>query len=328
MRRNDAWVPNTDTLPWSGTAAGGGYSTVGDFFRFADALQSGKLVSKASLTQMITPGRNSQYGFGMSLAGDGPAHSFGHGGGAPGQNGDLRVYPESGYVIVALSNLDPPAASRLVDFIAARLPLAGAATTPRTATVVDDFESGTLTGWTLDRNGSGSWFTYRDGRQAPDPKQSNGFVPFTMPNPPQGTVAAVSDAPGPGMQLMYRDIKLEGRMMLELTVFYTNGPDGLSGYSAAFAAPRSLAINAGPNQQFRVDLLAPTAAADSMADADVRATVFETRPDAPARRGPTPVRYDLSPWAGQTVRLRVATVSNQAPMRSGIDNVRLVPIER
>jgi D-alanyl-D-alanine carboxypeptidase len=30
-----AWVPNTDTLPWRGTAAGGGYSTVGDLLRFA-----------------------------------------------------------------------------------------------------------------------------------------------------------------------------------------------------------------------------------------------------------------------------------------------------
>jgi D-alanyl-D-alanine carboxypeptidase len=327
MRSDDARVPNTDTLPWSGTAAGGGYSTVGDLFRFAEALQSGKLVSKASLTQMITPGLNSQYGFGMSLAGDGATRSFGHAGGAPGQNGDLRVFPESGYAIVALSNLDPPAASRLVDFIAARLPLASA-TTPRTATVVDDFESGTLAGWTLDRRGSGSWFAYQDGRQAPDPKQSNAFVPFNMPNPPQGKFAAVSDAMGPGMQLMYRDIKLEGPVMLELTVFYVNGFDGLSGYSVPFVAPRSLTINAGPNQQFRVDLLAPTAAADSMADADVRATVFETRPDAPARRGPTPIRYDLSLWAGQTVRLRMATVNNQAPMRAGIDNVRLIPIDR
>jgi CubicO group peptidase (beta-lactamase class C family) len=327
MRSNDAWAPNTDTLPWSGTAAGGGYSTVGDFFRFADALQSGKLVSKASLTQLITPGLNKQYGFGMSLAGDGATRSFGHGGGAPGQNGDLRVFPESGYVIVALSNLDPPGASRMVDFIAARLPLASA-TTPRTATVVDDFESGTLAGWTLDHRGSGSWFAYQDGRQAPDPKQSNAFVPFNVPNPPHGKVAAVSDAPGPGMQLMYRDLKLEGPLMLELTVFYVNGSDGLSGYSAPFVTPRSLAINAGPNQQFRVDLLAPTAAPDSMADVDVRATVFETRPDAPARRGPTPVRYDLSPWAGETVRLRIATVNNQAPMRSGVDHVRLIPIER
>lgn len=327
MRRNDAWVPNTDTLPFSGTAAGGGYSTVGDFFRFAEALQSGKLVSKASLAQMITPGPNSQYGLGMSLAGDGATRTFGHAGGAPGQNGDLRVFLDSGYVVVALSNLDPPAASKLVDFIAARLPLASA-TTPRPATVVDDFESGTLTGWTLAHTGNGSWFVYRDGRQAPDPKQSNAFVPFNMPNPPQGTFAAVSDALGPGMELMYRDITPEGRMMLELTVFYVNGFDGLSGYSAPFAAPRTLALNAGPNQQVRVDLLAPTAAADAMAEADLRATVFETRPDAPGRRGPTRIRYDLSPWAGQTVRLRIATAANQAPLRAGVDNIRLVPIDR
>lgn len=71
MRRKDAWVPNTDTLPWSGTSAGGGYSTVGDFLRFADALQSGKLISKALLVQMITPYRQ-QYGFGMVTQGEGP----------------------------------------------------------------------------------------------------------------------------------------------------------------------------------------------------------------------------------------------------------------
>ena len=123
MRVIEAWTPNTDTLPWSGMAAGGGYSTVGDFFRFATALQSGKLVSQASLSQMTTPGINPRYGFGMVLNGQGATRSFGHSGGAPGQNGDLRIFPESGYVIVALSNLDPPAASRMSDFIAARLPL-------------------------------------------------------------------------------------------------------------------------------------------------------------------------------------------------------------
>jgi hypothetical protein len=264
----------------------------------------------------------------MSIAGEGPTRSFGHAGGAQGQNGDLRVFPESGYVVVALSNLDPPAASRMVDFIAARLPLASATTTPRTATVVDDFESGTLAGWTLERRGNGNWFTYQDGRQAPDPKQSNTFVPFNMPGPPQGKFAAVSDGMGPGLKVMYRDIKLDGPVMLELTVFYVNGIDGLSGYSSLFVTPGTLAIDAGPNQQFRVDILAPTAAVDSMAVADLRATVFETQPDAPARRGPTAIRYDLSPWAGQTVRLRIATADNQAPMRAGIDNARLIPIER
>lgn len=326
MRNGDAWVPNTGTLPWSGTAAGGGYSTVGDFFRFADALQSGKLISKASLAQMLTPALIPQYGFGMFLSGQGATRSFGHSGGAPGQNGDLRVFPETGYVIVALSNLDPPAASRLADFVAARLPLASAA--PAAPIVVDDFESGALTGWTTERRGTGNWFVYQDGRTPPDPTQSNGFAPFNMPNPPQGRFAAVSDAPGPGMQLMYRDIKLDSPMMLELTVFYTNGTDGLSGYSSPFVTPRSLAINAGPNQQFRVDVLTTTAAPDSMADADVRATVFEVRAADPARRAPAPVRYDLSPWAGQTVRLRIAAAGNQAPLRAGVDNIRLIPIER
>lgn len=50
-------------------------------------------------------------------------HGFGHGGGAPGMNGDLRICPESGFVITVLSNLDPPGAQRPADFIAARLPL-------------------------------------------------------------------------------------------------------------------------------------------------------------------------------------------------------------
>jgi hypothetical protein len=48
--------------------------------------------------------------------------SFGHGGGAPGMNGDLTIYPESGYVVAVVANLDPPAASRVATFIGNRLP--------------------------------------------------------------------------------------------------------------------------------------------------------------------------------------------------------------
>ena len=54
MRRDGKWVPNTDTLPWRGTSAGGGYSTVGDLLRFAQALESGKLISKAMLAEATT----------------------------------------------------------------------------------------------------------------------------------------------------------------------------------------------------------------------------------------------------------------------------------
>lgn len=196
------------------------------------------------------------------------------------------------------------------------------------AAIVDDFESGTLTGWTIDKHGSGNWFVYQDGQKAPDPKQSDPFQPFDMPNPPQGKFAAVSDTFGRGMRAMYRDLKLEGANQLEMVVFYRNGPDGLSGYSSRFVAPKTLAINGGPNQQFRVDLMSASAAADSMLDNDILATIFATGPDAAPHRAPTPIAFDLSPWSGQTVRLRIAAADNQGPMRAGVDNIRLVPLRR
>ena len=62
------------------------------------------------------------YGFGFGIRGQDTGRVFGHGGGAAGMNGELYMMPAPGYVMVALSNLDPPVASREVNFIAARLP--------------------------------------------------------------------------------------------------------------------------------------------------------------------------------------------------------------
>jgi hypothetical protein len=39
--------PNTDTLPYRGTFAGGGYSTVEDLLKFANALEDHKLLNAA-----------------------------------------------------------------------------------------------------------------------------------------------------------------------------------------------------------------------------------------------------------------------------------------
>jgi D-alanyl-D-alanine carboxypeptidase len=119
--------PNTDTLPYRGTSAGGGYCTVGDFLRFANALTSHKLLN-AQNTDLLTTGkidtpRGDKYAFGfMDNAAGTPLRHFGHGGGAPGMNGEVQIFPQSGYVIVVLSNLDPPTASRVSDFIVNRLP--------------------------------------------------------------------------------------------------------------------------------------------------------------------------------------------------------------
>jgi D-alanyl-D-alanine carboxypeptidase len=118
---------NTDTLPYRGTSAGGGYSTVEDLQRFAGALLSHKLLN-AEYTELLTTGkvatpRGGKYAFGFFDDGaeSGTRH-FGHGGGAPGMNGELQIYPQSGYVIAVLANMDPPAASRVSESIANRLP--------------------------------------------------------------------------------------------------------------------------------------------------------------------------------------------------------------
>lgn len=124
MNKDGAWVDNQDTLPWRGTPAGGGYSTAGDLFRFAQALESGKLLGKSLLAEATRKAQSKLgggYGFGFGVDADPPA--YGHGGGAPGMNGQLRVLPASGIVIVVLSNLDPPAAGELAEFIEQRIPL-------------------------------------------------------------------------------------------------------------------------------------------------------------------------------------------------------------
>ena len=117
------WADASDTLPYRGTSAGGGYSTAGDLVRFAVALQSGRLLPQ-HLLQAATRGHViPQYGQGFMLGGEGFNEWYGHYGGSRGMNGLLRIYPESGYVAVALSNLDPPAADALIVLLDQRLPL-------------------------------------------------------------------------------------------------------------------------------------------------------------------------------------------------------------
>ena len=119
--------PNTETLPYRGTSAGGGYSTVEDLSKFATALQTHKLLN-AQYTEMLTTGKTEtpgggKYAYGFQDAMISGTRCFGHGGGAPGMNGELKICPGPGYVIVVLANMDPPAASRVADFLANRLPL-------------------------------------------------------------------------------------------------------------------------------------------------------------------------------------------------------------
>ena len=117
---NYAW------LPPRGEPAGGGYSTVEDLIRFATALTGHKLLDEKHTALLTTPkpGVPDQgYGYGFLLSREGSMRSFGRHGGGPGINSDLKIIPDAGYVIAVMGNLDPPAALRVANFAAARLPL-------------------------------------------------------------------------------------------------------------------------------------------------------------------------------------------------------------
>ncbi|MDP3676593.1 MAG: serine hydrolase domain-containing protein [Novosphingobium sp.] len=124
LRKDGKLADNADTLPYRGSAAGGGYTTAADLIRFGNALRSSKLLSKAMLAQATSPQRpDGWYGFGFFVGGQGPTRNWGHGGGAPGMNAAFRIYPELDAVVVALANLDPLAADNQADFYANRMAL-------------------------------------------------------------------------------------------------------------------------------------------------------------------------------------------------------------
>ena len=116
---------NEPTLPYRGTSAGGGYSTVRDLVRFANALREHKLLN-ATYTELLITGKadamGAKYAYGFVDRTMNGMRLVGHGGGAPGMNGELLIDPQSGYAIAVLANLDPPAAQGVADFVSARLP--------------------------------------------------------------------------------------------------------------------------------------------------------------------------------------------------------------
>jgi CubicO group peptidase (beta-lactamase class C family) len=136
MRDRFEIVSNEPTLPWRGTSAGGGYTTAADLMKFAEALMSNKLLKTETLAEATRPQFTTNiprsagipagipvYGFGFLLGEPNEERTYGHGGGAPGMNAILRVYPESGQSVIVLCNLDSPSASRIGDWLHARMPL-------------------------------------------------------------------------------------------------------------------------------------------------------------------------------------------------------------
>ena len=145
---------------------------------------------------------------------------------------------------------------------------------------------------------------------------------FDVPAPPQGEFAAVTDMRFQGARILHRLLRVDGASTLRMTLFYESG-------GGAFSSPASLDYYSGaPNKQFRVELLDPDVPVTSMKAQDRLATIFRTAPGDPPVLAPRAVTFDLSPWAGQTVRLRFAQVDNRGPLRAGVDDIRVEAIQR
>ena len=89
-------VSNGGTLPGRGSAAGGGYTTVGDLKKFLAALRAGTIVG-------------------------GPPAGLGIAGGSPGVNAAVEGELPGGYDLIVLSNFDPPSAEHIADRVRAWL---------------------------------------------------------------------------------------------------------------------------------------------------------------------------------------------------------------
>ena len=200
---------------------------------------------------------------------------------------------------------------KLILPLVAMLLFAAAPSGALAATVVNgNFETGTLAGWVHNTTGNGAWYA-DSGTTAPQSGQ-------TIYAPPEGTWAAITDQTGPGSHILYQDIVLESGQahQLSLKAYYHNT-------SGSFITPNSLEINV-PNQQYRIDVMKPTAPLRSVASSDVLLHIFRTNVGDPQQRAPFDLSADLTQFAGQTVRLRFAGVETQSFFRAGVDAVKIM----
>ncbi len=115
-----------------GNPSGGAYSTVADLLHFAQALTGHKLLSPA-MTDTVLAGKVNtnrpggppvdKYGYGFADQKINSVRIVGHNGGTPGYEGQLDIYPDSGYVVIVLTNQDHvliPAIQRSEDLLTQR----------------------------------------------------------------------------------------------------------------------------------------------------------------------------------------------------------------
>jgi CubicO group peptidase (beta-lactamase class C family) len=92
-----------------GSPAGGGFSTAPDLQRFANALLSGALLSEEGTREATMPrvkAEDGMWSFGFEWHEWNGVRFFGHNGFSEGAFNQVDIYPDLGYTVVVLSNVD------------------------------------------------------------------------------------------------------------------------------------------------------------------------------------------------------------------------------
>lgn len=199
------------------------------------------------------------------------------------------------------------------------------------AVVNGDFESGTLNGWNVyQANQFGDWFAYQ-GTETPISavrKKQGGRADAIQP-PPQGTYAAVTDEADPDTLILYQDVALEPGhdYQLSLIAYYDSyKPIAIPTPNTLSIAEEDLLLPNGEfqeNQQFRIDVMRPDAPLESLDPADILRTVFNTKHGDRPTMTPRKLTANLSAFAGQTVRVRIANAITEEVFNAGVDAVSI-----
>lgn len=186
------------------------------------------------------------------------------------------------------------------------------------------FESGTLEGWQVEsQTEEGNWFAV----SGTEPPLSAGENGISLLAPFEGTYDAVSDEVGPSSMVLYQDVALTPGASHELSLELNYRSQA----AIAIPTPDSLEVaeSAGPpepdeaNQQVRVDVMRAGSAVTSLEPSDILVPVFATKEGDPEEIGWTRLTANLSAFAGQTVRIRIASVDNEDFLNVGVDDVSI-----
>src|SRR5262249_50239739 len=133
----------------------------------------------------------------------------------------------------------------------------------------------------------------------------------------------------PDSDILYQDVALEPGLehQLSLVAYYDSyspiaipNPDTLSIADEALRLPNGKFQR---NEQFRIDVIRPEAPLESLDPPDILRTVFAPRPGDKQSMAPRRLTVDLSAFAGQTVRIRIAVAATDEVFNAGVDSVAI-----